>query len=512
AEDSYQQRLNINNDSILKLIRPLDSEQQALTQDIVDMMARLMENHLGAAPPSQNQAADVMDAATELHPDSPIQQSDTLTDPGMSTLKAGHGIGNSTLLEDTLDKAKKWILWQSLDNKKAMYSPIRAFIKYVALVVQEKLISLPAPTLNSNLACRLILPSTDTDYTPPDSENSMRVDMGLAGAKLGDSVDVESSSLSYHDLLSMIEAKVKENNRDFKEAFKQLLVYMRQMYQQQPHLHFAWGITIGDCDVRVCHFGPDKAASSLPMNISMPEGQLAFIKYLLELNCWKIACPDKTDNMGKGVMTQDYYIASVSCQADCVFGRHTRCFLATKDRPIVKITDTSPLIPTVVIKDSWAFSKCNAADDTRDETIIPEIMVGGRVSFQQNGEWIKDTTSTVYQLSEADSSNDSYFQAHHHIIMSPIGEALRTTKSVAEFVTVVCDVMHTHSTIVKHCNILHCDISDNNILVVRKDGIARRMLIDFDCAIDMDQTERDQCMEMTGMDPYMSINNLSKSN
>ncbi|KAJ2823538.1 hypothetical protein GGI24_003654, partial [Coemansia furcata] len=204
------------------------------------MTARLMENHLGAAPPSQNQAADVMDAATELHPDSPIQQSDTLTDPGTSTLKAGHGIGNSALLEDTLDEAKKWILWQSLDNEKAMYGPIGAFIKYVALVVQEKLISLPAPTSNSNLAHRLILPSTDTDYTPPDSENSMRVDMGLAGAKLGDSVDVESSSLSYHDLLSVIEAKVKENDRDFKEAFKQLLVYTRQMYQQQPHLHFAW--------------------------------------------------------------------------------------------------------------------------------------------------------------------------------------------------------------------------------------------------------------------------------
>ncbi|KAJ2813037.1 hypothetical protein H4S07_000972 [Coemansia furcata] len=505
AEDSYRQRLNINDDSILKLIRPLDSEQQALAQDIVDTTARLMENHLGAAPPSQNQAADVMDAATELRPDSPMQQSDTLTDPGTSTLKAGHDIGNSALLEDTLDEAKKWILWQSLDNEKAMYGPIGAFIKYVALVVQEKLISLPAPTSNSNLACRLILHSTDTDYTPPDSENSMRVDMGLAGAKLGDSVDVESSSLSYHDLLSVIEAKVKENDRDFKEAFKQLLVYTRQMYQQQPHLRFAWGITIGGRDVRVCHFGPDKAASSLPMNVSTPEGRLAFIEvlvhwslceesqlgrdptmeYLLELNCWKIACPDETGIMGKGTLTQDYYIASVSCQADRMFGRHTRCFLATKDRLIVKITDTSPLIPMVVIKDSWAFSKCNAADDTRDEVrslkkikeslsvhtadkdiIIPEIVVGGCVSFQQNGEWIKDTTSTVYQLSEADSSDDSYFRAHRRIVMSPIGEALHTTKSVAEFVTVVCDVMCTHSAIVEHCNILHRDISDNNILVV----------------------------------------------
>ncbi|KAJ2813236.1 hypothetical protein H4S07_000840 [Coemansia furcata] len=235
--------------TILKLIQPLDSEQQALTQDVADMVAQLMEEHRSAALPSWDQGADVMDDATELHPDLPMQQSDTLTDPGTSTLKAGHGIGNSALLEDTLDEVKKWILWQSLDNEKAMYGPIRAFIKYVALVVQEKLISLPAPTSNSNLVHCLILPSTDTDYTPPDSENSMCIDMGLAGAKLGDLVDVESSSLSYHDLLSMIEAKVKENDRDFKEAFKQLLVYMRQMYQQQPHLCFAWGITIGGHDI-----------------------------------------------------------------------------------------------------------------------------------------------------------------------------------------------------------------------------------------------------------------------
>ncbi|KAJ2840578.1 hypothetical protein FBU31_000303, partial [Coemansia sp. 'formosensis'] len=544
-------RLRKDENSILKLIRPLDSEQQALAQDIVDTAARLMEEHLGAAPPNQSKAADVMDSATELHPDSPMQQSDTPADPGASALKAGNGICNSALLEETLDEAKEWILWQSLDNKKDMYGPIGAFIEYVALVVQEMLTSLPAPTSISNLGRRLVLPSTDTDYTPIDARDRMRIGMGLARRKLGDRVDVYRSSYSYYDMLGIIEAKVEDNDEGFEEAFKKLLICTRQMYQQQHHLSFAWGITIGGCDVRMCHFGPDKAASSSPMNVFTPEGRRAFIEVLVhcslceesqlgrdtsmehlpELNCWKIACPDETGNMGEGATTQDYYLASVRYQADRVFGRHTRCFLATKDRPTVEITDASPLIPTVVIKDSWVFSKRNAADDTHDEVrllkkikeslsahttdkdiIIPEIMVGGRVSFQRNGEWVNDTTSTMYQLSEADSSDDSYFRAHHRIVMSPIGEPLHTTKSVAEFVTVVCDAMHAHSAIVEHCNILHRDISDNNILVIRRDGIARGMLIDFDYAIDMDLTERDQRIEMTGTDPYMSINNLSGSN
>ncbi|KAJ2800236.1 hypothetical protein H4S07_005228, partial [Coemansia furcata] len=549
AADNYQQRLRKDENSILKLIRPLDSERLTLAQDIVDTAARLMEEHLGAAPPSQNQATDVIDNATELHPDPPMQQSDTLADPGTSALKAGNSIGNSTLLKDTLDEAKEWILWQSIDNEKDMYSPIGAFIEYVALVVQEILTSSSAPTSNSSLGRRLVLPSTDTDYTPIDARDRVRIGMGLARRRLGDRVDV-GRSYSYYDMLGIIEAKVEENDEGFEEAFKKLLICTRQMYQQQHHLSFAWGITISGRDVRMCHFGPDKAASSLPMNVSTPEGRRAFIEvlvhcslceesqlgrdtsmeYLPELNCWKIACPDETGSMGESATTQDYYLVSVRYQADRMFGRHTRCFLATKDRPTVEITDTSPLIPTVVIKDSWVFSKRNAADDTRDEVrllkkikeslsahtadkdiIIPEIVVGGRVSFQWNGKWVEDTTSTMYQLSEADSSDASYFRGHHRIVMSPIGEPLHTTKSAAEFVTVVCDAMRTHSAIVKHCNILHRDISDNNILVVRKDGIARGLLIDFDYAIDMDQTECDQRIEMTGTGPYMSINNLSES-
>ncbi|KAJ2840778.1 hypothetical protein FBU31_000132 [Coemansia sp. 'formosensis'] len=365
-----------------------------------------------------------------------MQQSNTLADPGTSAPKSGNSIGNSSLLKAKLDEAKKWILWQSLDNEKAMCGPI----EYVVLVVQVMLTSSPAPTSNSNLGQRLVLSSTDIDYTPPDSKNRMHIDMGLAGAKLGNLVDAQRSSLSYHDLLSVIVAKVEDNDRAFEEAFKQLLVYTRQMYQQQPHLRFAWGIAIGGRDVRVLVYWSLCEESQLGRDPTM--------EYLPELNCWKIACPDETGDMGECMMTQDYYIASVSFQADRVFGHHTRCFLATKDRLTVEITDTSPLIPTVVIKYSWEFSKHNAADDTRDEVrllkkikeslsvhtadkdvIITEIVMGGRMSFQRNGEWIEDTTSTVYQLSEADSSNDSYFQAHCRIFMSPIGEALHTTTS-----------------------------------------------------------------------------------
>ncbi|KAJ1665042.1 hypothetical protein GGF38_003030, partial [Coemansia sp. RSA 25] len=96
--------------------------------------------------------------------------------------------------------------------------------------------------------------------------------------------------------------------------------------------------------------------------------------------------------------------------------------------------------------------------------------------------------------------------------MSPIGEPLHTVEPADEFATAMCDAMHYHDAIVQHCRILHRDISKNNVLVVRRNGIARGFLIDFDCAIDTNGgTSTSKRPEMTGTLPFMSINNLRNS-
>ncbi|KAJ2881489.1 hypothetical protein H4R27_004055 [Coemansia aciculifera] len=245
------------------------------------------------------------------------------------------------------------------------------------------------------------------------------------------------------------------------------------------------------------------------MDVSTPEGRHSFIEilvnwslckdsqlsrdptmeYLPQLQCWQISCPGEASCMGKDAVVRDYYFSTVSCQADRVYSRHMRCFLATDARPTPVILTDNPLKPTVVIKDSWAFSKRNASEDTRDEVkslnkvkdgllekaaeldiIIPEIVVGGRVSFLPNGKWVEDNTDTVYGLGQAAGPS---FRAHSRIIMRPIGEPLPSTK--------------------------------------QDDVIARGILIDLDCAIDLSQGEQDIRNEMTGTDPYTSINNLSAS-
>ncbi|KAJ2041664.1 hypothetical protein H4S03_000199 [Coemansia sp. S3946] len=180
---------------------------------------------------------------------------------------------------------------------------------------------------------------------------------------------------------------------------------------------------------------------------------------------------DKDDNGASRADSSRYYFTKVICVADRLFGRHALCFLATANRPAKNLKVDKSLEATVVIKDAFAFAKPIASEDDRDEAKTPKkiratfernnpdsilyakIVVGGRVRFKRGGETIDDTTSTM------------------RIVMESIGEPLRTVKTAKEFVAVICDAMQCHYATVDKCKILHRDISDNNILVVRmKDG------------------------------------------
>ncbi|KAJ2078157.1 hypothetical protein GGI16_007978, partial [Coemansia sp. S142-1] len=199
----------------------------------------------------------------------------------------------------------------------------------------------------------------------------------------------------------------------------------------------------------------------------------------------------------------------------------------------IKPTVSSPLVPMMVIKDAWVFAKPSTREDVRDKTkmlkkiramlgehikpedniIYPEIVVGGRVSFVLDHARIEDNTKVMYQGSDLADKAMLCFRVHCCIIMSQIGQRLHTLELVDEFITVVYDVMHCHNAIFEHCQILHCDISDNNILVIKHDGIVRGLLIDFDCAIDTSIEKAGTARpEMTGTLPFMSIYNLSEAN
>ncbi|KAJ2546563.1 hypothetical protein GGH95_006816, partial [Coemansia sp. RSA 1836] len=271
--------------------------------------------------------------------------------------------------------------------------------------------------------------------------------------------------------------------------------------------------------------------------------------YMRDKGCWWIDCPDdgydggdigsstSTSNASVGASSskmERYYFNTTICLADRLFGRHTRCFPATKDCPAKKVPKGESLKATVVIKDAWAYAKREASEDSRDEVksmkkiqatfkaknrqdiLYPKIEVGGRVKIKRRGKLVEDTTLAIYDGCDSALldvvASEVLFRAHRRIVMSTIGEPLRGVRGVKEFVTVLHDAMQCHYAIAKHCQILHRDISENNVLVVRQeDGAVRGLLIDFDCAIDIDEEKTGARGEMTGTYPFMSLNNLSRS-
>ncbi|KAJ2881461.1 hypothetical protein IWW38_005795, partial [Coemansia aciculifera] len=323
---------------------------------------------------------------------------------------------------------------------------------------------------------------------------------------------MDRDKASYADMLAVLEAKKGDSEQDFKDAFEQLYLYTRQTYQMQHNLRFAWGLTVCGRKVCVIHFGPDRATASPIIDVGTPEGRQALIglfvncalceyaqlgrdptiRRLDSLNCWEIDCPDDTGDTTGGTVVK-YYYSKVYFAADRVFGRHTRCFLAASKMPTVAVSESNPLIPDIIVKDAWAYAHRIPAKDIRDEVkglrsidsefpegvdtgfIVPRIKAGGRVYFELNGKRVEDNTDTMYgkppELVEdntdtmderptepvVDNGDTRYknlydpclFRTHRRIATSPIGEPLAEVKSIAEFVTVVCDVMVFHYELVR---------------------------------------------------------------
>ncbi|KAJ2019312.1 hypothetical protein GGI14_001686 [Coemansia sp. S680] len=439
----YEER-HIVNDSIRQITRPADGELGFLAENIADWIAKDMERLL--SPISLNR--DKADGSIATRTRSRITNTST---SGAATKHAASG--SASLAQDVsnlaishgkpaqidaqlaadIGKIKKWTATNGnyQGSEKAMYDPIRSFIVYVARRVKDRL-SRPGLSEKVRDECRLILPVEVTDYKPVDSDDSTRIDIGLVDTKYDAAIEMRGRA-SYYQLCGIFE--VKTDKEDVAGAFVQLYKYSRQLFAEQHHLRFALGFTICAGDVRLCHFGPSKAVSSDPMDVTTSNGRRAFIqllvnmslcddsqlgrdptmRYLPALNCWEIDCPDDEDEAGPSrADSSRYYFTKVICVADRLFGRHTRCFLATANRPAKKLKVDESLEATVVIKDAFAFAKPIASEDDRDAVktlkkiratferdnpgsiIYAKIVVGGRVRFKRGSRIVEDTISTMY--------------------------------------------------------------------------------------------------------------------
>ncbi|KAJ2657322.1 hypothetical protein IWW48_004566 [Coemansia sp. RSA 1200] len=254
--------------------------------------------------------------------------------------------------------------------------------------------------------------------------------------------------------------------------------------------------------------------------------------------------------------------------ADRLFGRHCRCFLASPVKPQTPVSVDDRIQPSVVIKDSWtiyntapnkddatdleaevnglyidddnnsafAWPSANPSlntrvkfDEMRNEIctlsrinkalgvnpqldgLYPKLLCGGWVCQPTDTGQTFDSTGDIMFALNREQQDKTPFCLHVRYAMEPIGHPLKYLKSASELVVVLYDAMRCHKAINDSCNILHRDISDNNILVVRNGSRIHGLLIDFDCAIDRSAERQHVHPERTGTLPFMSIGNLENS-
>ncbi|KAJ2799382.1 hypothetical protein H4R20_004466, partial [Coemansia guatemalensis] len=401
---------------------------------------------------------------------------------------------------------------------------------------------------------------------PSDSDEDIRIDTIFVSRT--DSSDAESlERVEYRDAFALTE--IKASTQSLSDAYKQLLRYTRQIYATQHNRRFAWGFVLCGTIAKVVLFSHDLAIASAGMDLAESDGRTAFIKLLVDfsyceeeklgydptvtwdaqLNCWIIECPQLDDAASKPKRPMIYYARDPEIPADRLFGRHTRGFLASLD---YKKVDT----PDTFIKDAWPHSSRDAEHDPRDEIemareigdtlgqqddnglLYVNVRHGGIVQCRRNATLCNDDTDAILgdivddvaagvrnskldALLESDEDEAAekgtydlvFFRTHKRIATVPVGQPLTTLTSPYELMIVLADVMQAHANILENCQILHRDLSTNNILCVRGDNSkpVRGLLIDFDCAIRVGE-ERVRRPERTGTPPFMSISNLTKSN
>ncbi|KAJ2229850.1 hypothetical protein EV180_001282 [Coemansia sp. RSA 518] len=227
--------------------------------------------------------------------------------------------------------------------------------------------------------------------------------------------------------------------------------------------------------------------------------------------------------------TRQYFANLPMVNADRLFSRHTRCFSGSFTDPSLRCGYDGRVIATSLLKTGWPESNMDISADTRDECHMlrkitrilggdadlsgryPTLVCGGRARIDLgNGVMVDDSVQSI--LAEVDTEVTVH-RVHKRLVIEPLGEPLNTVRTVRELIMVLYDAMSAYSAIHDRCQILHRDISTNNIIVCRNaNGSARGTLIDFDFALDIEREATNPTRYVrAGTLPFMSVNNLEQN-
>ncbi|KAJ2554057.1 hypothetical protein EV175_002723, partial [Coemansia sp. RSA 1933] len=392
-----------------------------------------------------------------------------------------------------------------------------------------------------------------TNVNPDGSDDYTRTDILLRANRRDAGGDGNAQSLAakpnYKDVVAVIE--VKHLTSEETQAFAQLIIYSRNLYANQHNRRFVWGFTVCGSHVRACVLTSDNIFASRIMDVSMGEGRQEFVSLLVNMSyCAEdqlgydptIRLDDKGTIDEIDVYDEDtdrmvpYKFVAMTAIATRCFGRHTRCYLCKKAASAQPDVNSSADDGYVVVKSAWAYSTraedgSDKAEDARNEALLmrriakglegndsvdgkyAKLIHGGTVRFDKDGATEEDNTDTAFGavFSPGPEEKQPEFRIYQRLAMTPWCRPLQNVANADQLIVAVADVMEAHTAIFKECRILHRDISLNNMMFRDlDDGSVGGVLIDFDCAKDLNNAEWKTRPERTGTFPYMSINNLEE--
>ncbi|KAJ2313930.1 hypothetical protein IWW54_001220 [Coemansia sp. RSA 2705] len=411
-----------------------------------------------------------------------------------------------------------------------------AFIEFVA----DQLEVVANPKSHSAKPRRLVA-LNQLDYAAASADGCSCIDVVIATGLDSTSQVSESQIDGPCFKNTALSIGVKRFPSEQNRAYWQLAQRTHTLHSTQLNRRFAWGLTVCGTHVRACLFGNDDILASEVMDVVTESGRKQFVTLLVnwaicesqrlgydptvryngETGQWEI---DVWDDESRE--TRTYIHERTLFDASSQFGRRTRCFIAS-----AKENSGEQPAQKVLIKDAWAPAEFPDSEVVRDElsnlrTIRDKLgadnALAGTYSRLEAGGVVQqmhtkqrtadDTTGSIFVDIDAGILEDVPDRIHRRVATTPVGEQLKSVRSIDELIVVVSDVMAAHTAIVRRCGILHRDLSTNNIMFCRDDdGMVRGLLIDFDNAVLQSDLHDEQRPDQIGTFPYMSIGNLEQS-
>ncbi|KZT18455.1 hypothetical protein NEOLEDRAFT_1143384, partial [Neolentinus lepideus HHB14362 ss-1] len=216
--------------------------------------------------------------------------------------------------------------------------------------------------------------------------------------------------------------------------------------------------------------------------------EIALAKSILPQECIDETRPMLKVTISDESGTKAVIVSKHKFRSHATTGRATRCYVAA-DIQTGK---------AVFLKDSWRY----LVDGMDQEGVIyrllhdrkvenvSTVLYHGDVKDPKTGECQTTITSRFTENAWAMKTRTLVRHGHYRIVLDVIGKTLMEAPSSRAIVKIMYDALVAHSDAYERANILHRDLSPNNILFIETDdGGVKGLLIDWDLCRDRTSLE-----------------------